>query len=114
MMISFAFHRLDRLEQLTGARIGGLAALDHRRDPELAKDRRQPVAGGDREHTEGLRRGRRGRDRRHARAAARKLHRVRAWNRTGERSRTRLADVAGLVIEILDTDPAQGVPTDSP
>ena len=39
--------RLDRLEQLAGARVGRLAAVDDRRDAEVAEDRGQPVAGDD-------------------------------------------------------------------
>ena len=56
-MISRASTRVDRLEQLAGARVGRLAALDDRGDPEVAEDRGQAVAGDDRDDAE--RRGRR-------------------------------------------------------
>ena len=40
--------QLDRLEELAGARVGGLAALDHGGDPEVAEDVRKAVARGHR------------------------------------------------------------------
>ena len=46
---------VDRLEQLAGARVGRLAALDDGRDPEVAEDRGQAVAGDDRDDTESRR-----------------------------------------------------------
>ena len=91
----------DRLEQLAGARVGGLAALDDRRDPEVAEDRRQAVTRDDRDDAQ-----RRRRDGNGARVG---IGRGRSGRRrlAGEGRGARLADVAGLVVEVLDADPAQ-------
>ena len=95
----------DRLEQLAGARVGGLAALDDRRDPEVAEDRGQAVAGNDRHDAQGRRDGRGGP--RCGAGSSGGPGRCRGRRLARERRGPRLADVARLVVEVLDADPAQ-------
>ena len=123
----------DRLEQLTRARVRRLPAADDRRHPEVAEDRGQAVPGCDGDDAEGrCRDGRRRGGRLTGNGAGgvpavvvpplvrdgarRRTSSPHALpNRPSRRSdparecrRLRLADVAGLVVEVLDADPAEG------
>ena len=95
--------RVDRLEQLTRARVRGLPTLDHGCDPELPEDGRQPVAGRDR-HDAKCRRGHGGGGRGSSIGQRRGLG---FGGHPGERFGPGLADVAGLVVQVLDADAAQ-------
>ena len=94
---------LDRLEQLTGARVRALAALHDRRDAEVVEDRREALAGDDRDDPE---RQRRARGARRPRAVPVRMDGPARVG--GELGRPGLAHVAGLVVEVLDADLAQG------
>ena len=106
---------LDRLQQLTGARVRGLAALDDTGDAEVAEDRREPVAGHDRDDPEWEDAGPVGRPCAGAIPVwvGRAVRGVALGGRgpvigvRGEHRGPCLADVPGLVVEVLDADLAQ-------
>ena len=101
MRTSRASTAADRLEQLPGARVRRLAALHDGGHPEIPEDRRQALPGDDRDDAQGEG-GRRG---------GRPMPPGDPVSAVGlgrrERRGPRLADVARLVVEVLDADPAE-------
>ena len=106
-MTSRALTALDRAEQLARARVGRLTAVHHAGDPEVAEDRRQPVARRDGEDAQGRQIDGPGR----AVGARPRVAGAASLATPVNSAAFDLADVPRLVVEVLDADPAQACPS---